>query len=58
MPRWSSTVFPSHQRLLEICHCDPLTGVFTRRESYHCKNVGKRMGHKATQSVHRDWLLI
>jgi hypothetical protein len=53
MPRHNSNVFASHERLLEICRYDPKTGVFTRRESYHEKKIGKEMGYIATQGYRR-----
>lgn len=53
MGKFSSSVFPSHADLLEICHYDPEKGIFTLKKSYHKKNIGKCMGHISRQNYRR-----
>lgn len=53
MPRLPSNVFPSHEYLLEVCSYDPLTGVFTRKQSFHRSRIGTSMGGVSKQGYVR-----
>jgi HNH endonuclease/AP2 domain len=44
MPKLPRNKFPSHELLLHVFDYDPLTGIFTWKNSYHKKRCGKIAG--------------